>query len=540
MDAPTEGLTATDARVGGAPAGSAAAGASVSPHRGVAAVGLAELAALVAVVAVAAGLRFVNLATRGTWDADQGHDMLVLRAFVSDGTIPLLGPPTSIGDFHHGALYYYLLAPVVAVFGAEPFWVVAAIAAANVAAVAVTWWLARSIAGPVAGLVAALLMAVSAAAIEESTFIWNPNLIALSSAVALAAAWRAWTTGRVRWWAVAAVGQAVTMHCHVLGAVLLVPLAGLLVADMRRRGPADRAPLVRAAVAGAAIIALSYVPLAISELTNDFAETRAVLAFIAGGGDPSAASPLLRLVVVVLRAIGWPLTGLLTDAPAAALLATAAVVAILAWRARRAGGREREAMVWFGATLAWCTVALALAASSLATVVPGLPNDHYHAFLDPIVFVVAGVGAAALWRAGPAPRLVAGAAVALVVAFNVAIWPPAVAPDRGWPAARQAAERIAAAVGTDRFSLVGLPVFKSTDAYGFPLVEAGLVPATGGGTAPPGAPLVVVCDRLFEEAIGSRCGGPAEDGVAAARGDFSLRERFDASPRTAVSIYVAR
>ena len=74
--------------------------------------------------------------------------MLVLRAFVRDGTIPLLGPPTSIGDFHHGALYYYLLAPVVAVFGADPFWVVAAIAAANVAAVAVTWWLARSIAGP--------------------------------------------------------------------------------------------------------------------------------------------------------------------------------------------------------------------------------------------------------------------------------------------------------------------------------------------------------------------------------------------------------
>ncbi len=527
MDAPRDGLTATDARAGGAPPA-------------VAATGRAELVALVAIVAVAAGLRFVNLATRGTWDADQGHDMLVLRAFVGNGTIPLLGPPTSIGDVHHGALYYYLLAPVVAIFGADPYWVVAAIAAANVAAVAVTWWLARSIAGPVAGLVAALLMAVSAAAIEESTFIWNPNLIALSSAIALAAAWRAWTTGRVRWWAVAAVGQAVTMHLHVLGSVLLVPLVGLLVADLRRRSPAERAPVVRAAVTGAAIIALSYVPLAISELTTDFAESRAALAFIAGGGDPSTASPLLRLVVVALRAIGWPLTGLLTNAPAATLLATAAVVGILAWRVGRAGGREREAMVWFGATLAWCTVALALAASSLATVVPGLPNDHYHAFLDPIVFVVAGVGVAALWRAGPAPRLVAAAAVAAAVAFNVAIWPPAVAPDGGWPAARQAAERIAAAVGTDRFGLVGLPTFKSTDAYGFPLVRAGLVPATGGGAAPVGAPLVVVCDRLFEETIGSRCGGPAEDQVAAARGDFSLRERFDASPRTAVSVYVAR
>ncbi len=39
-----------------------------------------------------------GLATAGTWDADQGHDMLVLRALVRDGVVPLLGPPTSIGD----------------------------------------------------------------------------------------------------------------------------------------------------------------------------------------------------------------------------------------------------------------------------------------------------------------------------------------------------------------------------------------------------------------------------------------------------------
>jgi hypothetical protein len=62
--------------------------------------------AVVGLVLVAAALRFVNLATRGTWDADQGHDMLVLRALVGAGELPLLGPPTSIGDFHHGVLYY--------------------------------------------------------------------------------------------------------------------------------------------------------------------------------------------------------------------------------------------------------------------------------------------------------------------------------------------------------------------------------------------------------------------------------------------------
>ena len=69
---------------------------------------------LAVLLAVAAAMRLVNLSTRGTWEADQGHDMLTLRAMVQDGIVPLLGPPTSIGDVHHGAWYYYLLSPAAA------------------------------------------------------------------------------------------------------------------------------------------------------------------------------------------------------------------------------------------------------------------------------------------------------------------------------------------------------------------------------------------------------------------------------------------
>ena len=62
------------------------------------------LAVPVGLLLLAAFLRLPDLATRGTWDSDQGHDMLILRALVRDGVVPLLGPPTSIGDVHHGAL----------------------------------------------------------------------------------------------------------------------------------------------------------------------------------------------------------------------------------------------------------------------------------------------------------------------------------------------------------------------------------------------------------------------------------------------------
>ena len=89
--------------------------------------GTLDRVVLLALLVLAAVLRFVDLPTRGTWDADQGNDMLVLRGLVLDGRIPLLGPPTSIGDFHHGVLYYYLLAPAAWLTGADPTGVVAGI-----------------------------------------------------------------------------------------------------------------------------------------------------------------------------------------------------------------------------------------------------------------------------------------------------------------------------------------------------------------------------------------------------------------------------
>ena len=505
---------------------------------------------LLGLVLVAAALRFVNLATRGTWDADQGHDMLVLRGLVRFGELPLLGPPTSIGDFHHGVLYYYLLAPAAALTGADPLGVVAAIALAGVAAVAVTWWLARAIGGPVAGAVAGLLMAVSASAVDESTFIWNPNLIALTASIALAAAWRAWTGGRPGWWVVAGLGVIATMHCHVLGSVLLPPVLGLWIADVRRRpaGP-ERSARIRACAIAAVLLVLSYVPLAIHELTFDFSETRAALGFISGGGEPSSLALPLRFLIVGLRVLAWPLTGLVTDAPIAALVAAGLVIALLAWRVRSASGTERTAAPWFAGTLAWTIVALTVAASGLGTVVPGLPNDHYHAFADPIVFVVVGLGTAALvrWRprqqsvAAPSAAAIGGpvAAVALVavlVVFNLTRQPPAVVADGGWPAARMAADRILASTGTAPIDLLSLPRFKSPDAVGFPLVAAGAhVAIVGVSAAPPAR--VVLCDARFESTIGAPCGGPAEDALAGGAGGV---DRFEAAPGRWVSIYLPR
>ena len=515
-----------------------------------------ELLGLVAIVGLAVLLRFHDLASRGTWDSDQGHDMIVLEGFVRSGIWPLLGPPTSIGDFHHGPLYYYLLAPSAWLGGGDPAWVVGEIALSGVAAVAVTWWLARSMAGPLAGLTAALLLGVSATAVEGSTFIWNPNLIALSSAFALAGAWRAWTTHSARWWLVAAAGMAVTMQCHVLGIVMLPPLAALMVADARREGQGPS--VARVAIASVALIVASYVPLIVHELQTNLQEANNALAFLRSGGSAVALDPLSRVVFAALRLVSWPLVGLVTDAPIAALLALAAVVGIIAWRWRAPLATERTAVRWLGLTLLWSTLALGLGTAGLATVVQGLPVDHYHAFLDPLIVVIVGIGVARLWEARPplrpgtiripfagaGPALASVALVALVT-WNTVHQPPPVARDGGYPAALAAAIRIDQTTGDRRGLISSLPAFKPAEAYVYPLERIGsrIEPEQADQMGRIDS-LAIVCDGLFTQAIGAACQGPAEDRLAATLrgfgGSLGLADRFQAAPARWISVYLAR
>lgn len=491
----------------------------------------------VALMVVAGTLRLVSLAARSPWDKDQGHDLEMLLAFVRDGTVPLLGPPTSIGDFHHGAVYYYLLAPFAWLSDADPVAATLAFALAGIAAVAVTWWIAREIGGPVAGLVAGAAMALSATEVETSTFIWNPNLIPLSSSIALAGAWWAWSSRRPLGWVVAAAGAMVTVQCHVLGVVLVPPIAALFIADVVRRHGPDRTALRGPAIVGVLVLAAGYLPLAINELVAGGGEIEALLAYVRGSGG-SGVDLLTRVVVVPIRIVSWPLVGLFIDAVALAVVATAVVVSLLLWRARAGRTSERAAMLWLGGTLAWSWAALVFVAPSLGTVVRELPVDHYHAYLDPVVATVLGVGVAALLRARIPGRVAAVAIVAPLLAWNVATQPPLVHPDGGWPAGEAAGDRIVAGADGAPIAFVAIPDFKGPQAYRFPVerVRAEIVPDAD--ALPDGGLLVVLCDDLFREAVGAPCGGPAEAREIEALGRPAvLADRFEPSPGRLLSLY---
>jgi hypothetical protein len=518
---------------------------------------LAELVVLATILLVAVATRLPGLDQRGSWDSDQGHDMRVLTALVGHGEVPLLGPPTSIGTFHHGAAYYALLAPSAWLSAGDPVAVTGEIALLGIGAVAATWWLGRLVGGRVAGAIAGILAAISPSGIDESTFIWNPNPIPFAAAIAFAGALVAWRSGRARWWLLTGAGAMLVMQLHVLGVVIVPPLVAAWIADVRRRGRdgRPRRPAVLAGAGAVAIVAAGYVPLLIHELTSDFGETRAIVAYLSAGGGGGAPGIAARLVIVALRSVAWPLAGLITDRPAAAGLALVVAVYVGAGAVLFVRREARPPVAWLLGTLAWSVVALAVVAPSLASITPGLPNDHYHAFLDPVVIVIVAAGIARL--AGPMRSrsarassiigpAVAVALVAVLGIIEVGGWPPAVAPDGGWVGADAAARATIDAVRGvqrpgDAAVLVGLPPFKPDDALRFPLEHRGLVPipAEAGDMVPGAAVVTVVCDPLFDDATGAACGGPAEDAWLAAYPEKDLRlvQRFSAGPRRVISIY---
>ena len=487
-----------------------------------------------ALVLVAAGaLRLVALPGRGEWDDDQGSELLTMLYWVRGGQLPDLGPLSSFGTAHHGVAYYWLLAPGAFLTDVDPVAASATTALIGVAGVAATWWLGREIGGPIAGYVAGLLAAVSPAAISASTFVWNSNVEGPAAALAVAAGWRAWRTRQARWWMVAVVGVVVLTQAHLAAALAAPPLVGLAAADVMRRTPEERRRMLAPLMGAVAIALIGYLPFLIHEVHQDFSESQAILDYLVNGTG-LAGSGLAGLPVIAWRVLASPVSGFVQSAPLAGFLALFVVATAVSIAAFGTVGVARQFGRWALGTTGWAIVALALITPSLGVITPGLPNDQYHVWLDPILLASVGVAVAYLLNTRMAFGWVSGATIlcACVILSLVRI-PPLQAPDGGWPAAVAASDRVRSITGDDPVAVTG--VAKPGTALIFPLQRDGV------RIVDPGSAnyLVVVCDPLFERAVRVPCGGPAETSIAQQFGfpAAGLVDRFSNSPRRVVCVF---
>jgi 4-amino-4-deoxy-L-arabinose transferase-like glycosyltransferase len=365
--------------------------------------GAARLLALAAVTLLALVIRLYGLTNHGVWWDEAYHAELVRLPSVGAMLDAVLSNPPS------DPLYALVLRAWSGLAGTGDAAIRLPSVLFSAATVPATYWLGRVVAGEAAGLLAALLLAVSPYALELGQEAALYALASLTATVALAAGWRWRREGQGARLYVALAVLAAYSHYVTVVILGLVALAGLW-------SGAGASRVSRRRWLGAHLIIFgAWLPWLLALIIHWQASAlpRATLTHYATADEALGALVQYSSGSAALLQGRRPLE-------AAAALAGAALLA-LAWMA---GARRRELRITLGmAGLIFAGPALVSAATGLWLFVP-----HFMIFLLPAVFVAVaagatwawasrGSGAAAMRRAGQA-----GALAALVIWLGAQAW----------------------------------------------------------------------------------------------------------------------
>ncbi|HET6312540.1 MAG TPA: glycosyltransferase family 39 protein, partial [Chloroflexia bacterium] len=340
-----------------------------------------ELAALLSVVLLGFVLRAYGLTAHGIWFDEAYHIRLVTLPTVGEMLLAVLSNPPS------DPLYVLLLRPWVALFGHEDFSVRTLSVVLSTATLPATYWLGKVAAGRAAGLVGALLLAVSPYAIEFGQQASLYVLASLTTTLALAAGLRWYGTGSRRDALLyIALGIAAIYSHYVVAAIL--GLFGLLsLSRYAGAGP----PLIarRAWIAAHVAIFAAWTPWLMGLAASWIATPvpRATLR------NPATVEQVLGALVQFSSGTAALLQR--ARVPEALGLLAGGLLLLSGWLAGREARLRHLRLISVVSGLIFLLPAVASAATGLWLFVP-----HFMVFLLPAMFVVFGAGLVHLagWR----------------------------------------------------------------------------------------------------------------------------------------------
>lgn len=181
---------------------------------------------LILTLALAASLRFYRIDAYMTFLGDEGRDALIMKRML-DGDLPLIGPPTSVGNIYLGPLYYYMMFVPMALTGLNPVSAAAMNALIGVLTVWLIYYLGKIWFGRISGLVAAFLYAISPVTIIYSRSSWNPNPAPFFALLGIFSLYKLNKDGNFHWLIATGVSFAAALQMHYL-AVILIPIGAVL------------------------------------------------------------------------------------------------------------------------------------------------------------------------------------------------------------------------------------------------------------------------------------------------------------------------
>lgn len=182
--------------------------------------------ALVFVLILASFLRFYRISEYMTFLGDEGRDALIMKKMLS-GDLPLIGPPTSVGNIYLGPFYYYMMFIPMVILNLNPVSAAAMNALIGVLTVAFIYYLGKIWFGRISGLIASYLYAISPVNIIYSRSSWNPNPAPFFALLGIFGFVRMHKTGNFLWLILTGFSLAAALQMHYL-ALILIPTAVIL------------------------------------------------------------------------------------------------------------------------------------------------------------------------------------------------------------------------------------------------------------------------------------------------------------------------
>jgi mannosyltransferase len=339
-------------------------------------------AALLSVVLLGFVLRAYGLTGYGIWFDEAYHIQLVTLPTVGEMLRAVLANPPS------DPLYVLLLRPWVALFGRDDLSVRALSVVLSTAALPATYWLGKVAAGRAAGLVGALLLAISPYAIEFGQQASLYVLASFTTTLALAAGLRWRDTGSRRDALIYVALSIVAIYSHYVVAAILGLFCLLSLSKHQRPRPVAR----RAWIGAHAAIFAAWTPWLLALAANWIATPvpRATLR------NPATLDQVLGALVQYTSGTAALLQG--ARVPEALGLLAGGLLLVAGWLAGRDTKGRGLRLICVVSGLIFVLPAVVSRATGLWLFVP-----HFMVFLLPAMFVVLGAGLVHLagWRQAP-------------------------------------------------------------------------------------------------------------------------------------------
>lgn len=423
-----------------------------------------EVVLISLITVLSLSLRLYKIDQFMTFLGDEGRDVRVIRNLLH-GNLVFIGPQTSIGNMYLGPLYYYLIAPALALSGGNPVGPAVEVALLGTLAVFLTWWFGRAWFGRSTGLIAALLFALSPVAIIYSRSSWNPNPMPLFSLLSIWGIWQVYHHQKFGYLSLVGISLAFALQMHYLG-LLLLPVLGLywlLTLKSASKIKLDLKNFLFHSSFGVLEFLVLMSPLALFDLKHNFMNLKAFQAFFSDRQTTVNLNPARSdRFLPVLSQVTTDMV-LSRQAQYAPVVGIALILLTLFFLIKT---KRKSPLILVLAWLFFGILGLSVYKQHVYA--------HYYGFIYPAIYLLLGLVISRLWRINFLSKFIAGSVLLYLIYLSILFSPVKETPNNQLTRTRQIVSLIIRESGDKpfNFGLIAKQNYDESYRYFFELDRA--------------------------------------------------------------------